>query len=566
MKKETLTLSLFLFINVLQAQNPLVKQWDNRFGGDTAEWLTSLHQTIDGGYILGGYSESGISGDKTQANRDTVCFNGCTNDYWIVKTDSLGNKEWDKRFGGNYEDELYSIQQTVDGGYILGGWSNSDSSGDKTQPSWGAFGSMDYWIVKIDSLGNKLWDKRFGGTGYEEFRLLQQTTDGGYILGGFSNSGIGGDKTQPNWDTTLNSTFDYWIVKIDSLGNKKWDKRFGGTSDDLFSSLEQTTDKGYILGGWSTSGINGDKTQPNWDTSMIFPTYDYWIVKTDSLGNKEWDKRFGGTDADWLKSLQQTADGGYILGGWSYSGLNGDKTHVNWGGNSDIDFWIIKTDSAGNKQWDKNFGGTNVEFEFGNIIQTPDSGYLFSGQSSSPISGDKTENNLGSLADTWVVKINSAGNKIWDKTVFTTDGDQYGFAIPVYKGCYAIANYTNSGIGGYKTQPNWDSTHITNDYWIVKFCDTTLTGINHNLNLNSDISIFPNPFNTEISITFQKQNLKQATFTIKNILGQILFFKSENNLNSSYTKALGLSFLAKGIYLLEVNIHGERTVKKIVRD
>src|SRR5204863_32675 len=150
-----------------------------------------------------------------------------------------------------------------------------------------------------------------------------------------------------NW-----GNIDYWIVKTDSIGNKQWDKDFGGTNNDELFSIQQTADGGYILGGCSVSGISGDKTQVNWGD------IDYWIVKTDSLGNKQWDKDFGGTSDDFLYSMQQTADGGYILGGISSSGISGDKTQVTWGNS---DYWIVKTDSLGNKQWDKDFGGTVTE-------------------------------------------------------------------------------------------------------------------------------------------------------------------------------------------------------------
>ncbi|MFI5206101.1 MAG: T9SS C-terminal target domain-containing protein, partial [Candidatus Paceibacterales bacterium] len=229
------------------SQNPLVKQWDRRFGGTGDDQFTCFQQTKDGGYILGGSTYSGIGGDKTQATQGL-------HDYWIVKIDSLGNKQWDKDFGGANDENLSSLQQTKDGGYILGGWSSSGISGDKTQASWG---NTDFWMVKIDSSGNKQWDKDFGGTDADGIRSLQQTGDGGYILGGFSWSGIGGDKSQASWGTV-----DYWILKTDALGNKQWDKDFGGAGEDALFSLQQTMDGGYILGGVSESGVGGDKTQP----------------------------------------------------------------------------------------------------------------------------------------------------------------------------------------------------------------------------------------------------------------------------------------------------------------
>ncbi|MBK7391205.1 MAG: hypothetical protein IPI23_19690 [Bacteroidetes bacterium] len=189
MNKIKLTLLLVLGVNFLNAQNTLVKIWDFRFGGTDVDWLIQSQHTIDQGYVLGGYSFSESSGDKTQ----DVWGN---DDYWIVKIDSIGNKQWDKDYGGTDFDYLYSLQQTTDGGYILGGYSSSGIGGDKTHASWGA---EDYWIVKIDSLGNKLWDKVFGGTNSDLLFSLQQTSVGGYILGGYSSSGINGDKTQNTW-------------------------------------------------------------------------------------------------------------------------------------------------------------------------------------------------------------------------------------------------------------------------------------------------------------------------------------------------------------------------------
>src|SRR6185295_8881386 len=196
------------------------------------------------------------------------------------------------------------------------------------------------------------------------------------------------------------------------------------------------------------------------------------------LGSKEWDKRFGGIYDDILNSVQQTSDGGYILAGRSISENNGDKTEPSWGDN---DYWIVKTDSLGNKEWDKDFGGTLAEGEYVNISQTSDKGYLIGSGSRSGLSGDKSENNL-SFQQTWIVKADSLGNKKWDKTMFTTGSDDEGYAIQTKDGCYVIANLTNGGIGGYKTQPNWDTTSFpTADYWIIKFCDTPL--VNHIVNL-----------------------------------------------------------------------------------
>ncbi len=167
-----------------------------------------------------------------------------------------------------------------------------------------------------------------------------------------------------------------------------------------------------------------------------------------------------------MNSLQQTSDGGYILGGASGSAISGDKSEACWG---IWDYWIIKTDASGIKQWDEDLGGTDWEDVFGSIIQTQDHGYLACGTSYSPISGDKTEANLG-LEQSWIVKTDSSGIKEWDKTIFTEGHDEATLALQASDGCYVIGVDDDGGIGGYKTDNNWGGR----DYWFVKFCDTTM--------------------------------------------------------------------------------------------
>jgi hypothetical protein len=533
-------------IALCSAQNPLVKQWDKRFGGTSYDWLSCFQQTNDGGYILGGYSNSGISGDKTQ---DTIG----SFDYWIAKTDSIGIKQWDKDFGGNNGENLISLQQTTDGGYILGGISNSGISGDKTQDT---IGSFDYWIVKTDSFGNKQWDKRFGGTSYDWLSCFQQTTDGGYILGGYSNSGISGDKTQ---DTIGGD--DFWIVKIDSLGAKQWDRDFGGTNQDYFSSLQQTADGGYILGGTSASDSSGNKTQ---DLKGGF--FDYWIIKTDSIGMIQWDKDLGGEGDDWLRNLLQTTDGGYILGGISDSDSSGDKSQNARGGNFDSDYWIIKIDSFGNKQWDKEFGGINSEDEFNSILQTTDGGYLLSGTSYSNIGGDKTENNL-SHEQSWIIKTDSLGNKNWDKTLQTNYGtlgdDEIGLAVQTKDGCFAMVNYTYAGIGGDKTQSNQDPNCTpflcSTDYWIIKFCDTTsTTSINLIPNYQNTFSISPNPARESVVISSEYGEKNKTPLILFDVFGNELY----RDILRTPNYRLPVSSLTPGIYFLKAGNEVRKFIKE----
>ncbi|HMT27931.1 MAG TPA: T9SS C-terminal target domain-containing protein, partial [Bacteroidia bacterium] len=309
-------------------------QWQNTIGGSGEDLLVSISQTSDGGYILGGRSQSNISGDKTEDSNGFY-------DYWIVKTDSTGAIQWQNTIGGSWDDQLYSIAQTSDEGYILGGLSGSNISGDKTEDS---NGTLDYWIVKTDSTGTIQWQNTIGGGVEDALYSITQTSDGGYILGGHSDSNIGGDKTENS-----RGGFDYWIVKTDSAGVIQWERTIGGSGPDFLKCLVQTSDGGYILGGYSDSGISGDKTENSHGSD------DYWIIKTDSTGVIQWQKSIGGSYEDQLYSIAQTPDGGYILGGTSGSNLSGNKTENCHGF---YDFWIVKTDSTGAIQWQNTIGGS----------------------------------------------------------------------------------------------------------------------------------------------------------------------------------------------------------------
>lgn len=402
-----LAASLLLGGFATQAQ-PSVQQWDKRFGSTSYEFLSALQPTSDGGFLLGGSSYAGSGGDKTQPSQGNY-------DYWIVKADATGTKQWDKSFGGPDADELSVVQQTSDGGYLIGGNSMSGIGGDKSQASRGDY---DFWLLKLDAAGTKQWDKSFGTSDRDFGWTIQQTSDGGCIVGFTTAGGVEGDKTQPSRGGT-----DFWLVKLDAQGNKQWDRAFGGSGLESLGTLITTTDGGYLLGGSSGSGIGGDKTQAS--QGIV----DMWVVKVDAQGNKQWDRTFGGLLQESVSQLRQTQDGGYILGGYSYSGVGGDKTESNRG---DADFWIVKISSNGTKEWDKTLGGTEREL-CRTIVQTADGGYLAGGESDSGVSGEKTQASLGSTdfwivklnaqgAKLWDQTLGGTGADNLVRMQLTTDG------------------------------------------------------------------------------------------------------------------------------------------------
>jgi len=432
---------------VVEPPSVVKRQWDKTLGGNNYDQLTSVHQTRDKGYILGGLSHSGRSGDKTGNSKG----NG---DYWIAKLKADGTKEWDKTYGGNNEDILASVQQTSDGGYIMVGSSSTSINGDKSEANRGS--GYDYWIIKIKADGSKEWDQTIGGKSYDWLVSLQQTRDGGYILGGHSISGIGSNKTEASRGST-----DYWVVKLRASGTKEWDRTFGGRYEDLLSSVQQTSDGGYILGGTSLSGISGDKTQ-----ARIGST-DYWVVKLQADGTKIWDKTIGGTDEDYLASLQLTSDGGYILGGYSWSGISGDKTQPSKGSH---DYWLVKLQADGSKDWDKTIGGSESDV-LTTLQQTSDGGYILGGNSYSNISGDKSQAPRGAADyDYWVVKLKADGSKAWDKTLGSNNNDVLVSVQETSDGEYILAGNSDSGVMGDKSESSRGGT----DYWIVKIKEETI--------------------------------------------------------------------------------------------
>ncbi len=471
------------------------------------------------------------------------------------KTDANGVKQWDKRFGGTNTngDYLRSLQQTTDGGYILGGYTYSGIGGDKTEDSRGGY---DYWIVKTDANGVKQWDKRFGGSSTDYLYSLQQTTDGGYILGGVSGGGIGGDKTEAGRGFT-----DYWIVKTDANGVKQWDKTYGGSDPDDLTSLQQTTDGGYILGGTSSSGIGSDKTEDSRGYN------DYWIVKTDANGVKQWDKRFGGSDLDNLYSLQQTTDGGYILGGASYSGIGGDKTQASRGGN---DYWIVKTDANGVKQWDKRFGGNYNDFLL-SLQQTTDGGYILGGESASGIGGNKTQGSRGGY-DYWIVKLGCPPDAVitpqgnldicqTDSVVLTAnwvDGFKYkwikdGNAIPGAN----RRSYTATEPGIYKVKIHAEGGEC-------RKYSKEVTVINSCGKIANTLSLFPNPTKGIVTVTYNSNTADNVQLRVYDKTGKLMFTKTERAIKGSNTYQINFSNLINGMYNLQVNNGSEQSQVKFV--
>jgi len=372
--------SLGLVFNIQPAKaeplEPPATEWSKTYGGAGEDSAWSVAQTSDGGYIVAG---------------STTSFGAGNYDFWLVKTDAFGNMEWNKTYGGPDDDRARSVLQTNDGGYMVAGSTTSFYVG------W-----SDAWLIKTDSNGNMQWNKTYGGGEQysESATCIVQTIDGGYAFTG---------------RRYVAGYADFWLVKIDSNGNQLWTKTFEGAQGDESLSVAHTNDGGYIIAGHTYS----------------FGAYygEIWLVKTDTNGNQQWGKTFRGQIGASAYSVRQANDYGYIITGTV------DITFSNY------DFWLIKTDSMGNMQWNKTYGGAQNDHAYC-IVQTIDGGYAVAGGTSSFGAG---------LSDAWVVKADSSGNMQWSKTIGGTGGEVV----------FSIAQTRDSGLILAGSDANAD-------FWLIK--------------------------------------------------------------------------------------------------
>jgi len=418
-------LILFLFLSPLFSSSQQYIQWQKSFGGSMSDQAFSVQETFDGGCILAG---------STSSNDSDVSGNHGGTDYWLVKLDFHGSIEWQKCLGGSLSDNAYAIRQTNDSGYIVAG-SSVSNDGDLT----GNYGLGDYWVIKLNNVGGIQWQKNLGGSGDDVASSVEQTMDGGFIVAGRSTSndnnvtvnhgssdywlvkldsggaiqwqkslgGSDGDiaySIQQTFDggyavagytssydgdvTNNHGGLDFWVVKLDGTGTFQWQKCLGGYGGEVAYSIGQTSDSGYVLAGTALPGNNG--------------VYDFWVIKINASGTMQWHQNMGGSNSDLAYSIRQTNDGGYLVAGRSNSN-DSDLT----GNNGGYDYWVVKLSNNATIEWQKNMGGSLDDIAE-NIWQTSDSGFIVAGRSKSN-DMDVTGNN-GNW-DFWVVKLgwNPAG-------------------------------------------------------------------------------------------------------------------------------------------------------------
>jgi len=354
--------------------------WERTYDNGRGDQGLSVVQTNDGGYIVTGSTI--ITTDSTNYHFQV----------YIIRTDNYGDTLWTKIYGGEDWDWGNSIQQTTDGGFIITGATYSP----QTQTG-------DVYLIKTDENGDSLWTRTYGGVYVEVGNSVQQTTDEGYIITGYTRS-------------TGTGSSEVYLIKTNNVGDTLWTKTFGGEENDVGYSVQQTTDGGYIITGYTLSfGVSN--------------FYDIYLIKTDSNGDSLWTKVFNGGSSDIGYSVEQTTDGGYIISGvtWSFGY-----------GNDDV--YLIKTDCNGDTLWTKTFGGTAYESGLTSVQQTIDGGYIVTGSTNSFGNG---------VDDVFLIKTDSDGNTLWTRTFGGTGNDCGRSVHQTIDGGYIITGYTWS-FGGNK--------------------------------------------------------------------------------------------------------------------
>ena len=433
---KLLCLTIFLILLISGAIIPVsgqpTKVWDKTFGSSGLEGPPVIVPSQDGGFLIGGYSQGTADGDRTVASRGRL-------DFWVLKIDAGGNKLWDNAYGGTGTDILSAIVPTDDGGYLLAGSSDSEISGEQTQAG---MGGLDFWIVRIDAEGRKLWDRRFGSSENDVLKVARPLPETGFfLLGRNGSSGNPGDA---------------WALRLDSDGNVLWEKRAllvaGGDWDPFDAIL--TADGGIQVGALLLDSDYSD---------------DLWVERFDNLGNWRWGYDFiDGLDLfgrSTGSSLHEFSDGAVVMMGSRYrvatgynfwfillrldafshpiitrgntyfapeddylstgivtaEGLllagytkNDPGLWVSEDSRGVHDFWLMQIDTTGEKIWDKRFGGSNLDI-CTDVIALDDGGYLLAGQSWSDASGDKSQNSKGS-SDFWIIKTSTPSRAIIDIT------------------------------------------------------------------------------------------------------------------------------------------------------
>lgn len=499
MKKQIFTMALALIGSAAMAQTPFIV-WEENLGGTNQDVATYTAITSDGGYIVTGYTNS----DNVDVIGHKSGF-----DAWVVKLNSAGSVEWKKIFGGDNDDKAYSIIQDTGGKYIFAGTTNS-TNGDISSNN----GAFDMWVVKLDTDGSILFSKTLGGSDDEAAYDIAQSSDGGYVLAGES-------KTDMLAGNINKGGFDAYIAKITNSGTTSFQKLYGGSADESMKSVGITA-TGVIFAA-------GETLSNDYDVSGNKGGADYWVLRLKSNGSLVWAKTYGGTSNDNAHSLAITGNAVVIVG---ETESNNGNVGMNYGGD---DFWALKIRANGAITYSKVYGGETSDIAR-TVVRTSDGGVIIAGESESD--SDHVSNNYGA-DDFWVIKLNTNGIKQFEKNYGGADTDiAYGIAQS------ADGNYI---VVGASQSDNVDvsDNNGNDDFWVVRF-DNPLARFAATEEIRATtVSVFPNPIVNAAII--ESAELIQSV-TIISMSGSTMEEKMVNSTQST----IDMQSFASGLYLIKV--------------
>ncbi len=509
---KTLLYFPFIFSFALVCGQAPAVEWQKTYGGSESDTGNTILQTDDGGYIVSGMTYS-INGQVTQPLGQ--------NDIWVIKMDAAGLIEWQKNYGGSGADARGQIIKTSDGGYFLLGQTNSTNL-----HASGNHGGWDFLAIKISSDGSVLWNKTFGSSANDAVGDVKQTADGGFLLTGLVAAANG------NVSATHGGN-DAWVVKLSPSGMIEWEKTYGGTSTESFTSVELTADGGYLFGG-VTSSNNGD-------VSGNHGSSDLWVVKTDASGVVLWQRCYGGSAVEGYSSLKSSTDGGYLLAGVTASN-NGDIS----GFHGVTDAVVFKLDALGNISWQKTLGGSSQDGSY-TIISTIDGGCVIAGFAESA-NGDVS--GVHGIYDIWLAKLSAEGSLLWQKALGGSSWELVYGLIQTADTGFIIAGDTGSNDG------DVTSNQGAADLWVVKLMPDSL----NNYEFVTDVfQVYPNPVQDILHVNPAHSN-ELRVLSLIDAAGRMV------DIQTGMASEIDLSHLASGMYFLKLAGRNLSKTIKIVKD
>lgn len=520
MHRKTLLPFVVFFPLLCVAQGIPELEWQACFGGSGFEFGYSVQQTTDGGYIF--------AGDTRSNDGQVTGFHGIA-DAWVVRTDATGTLLWQRALGGSGFDVPLAVVQTMDGGFVVAGSSGS-TDGDLA----GVASNGRAWVVKLDAGGAIQWQQRYGNSSEDSFWAMEQTASGELLLAGIRNSTTGIPGCNQGGSNA-------WLVKLDSAGELLWERCYGGSSGEIFQSLNMTDDGGCIAAGRSSSS-DGDVSSNN-------GLEDIWIVKVNEQGDLDWEKSLGGSNTDWAYAVKQTDDGGYVVVGFTYSS-NGDVT----GHHGQDDVWVVKLSASGALVWQRALGGSNRD-SGRDLITHTDGGITVAGWTQST-DGDVSQ--LAGASDSWLIRLDAEGELLWEKTFGGTGSELFQTMVRTSEGGSVLCGVTTSNDG------DVSGNHGGNDIWLVKL-GAEPVGVTE-ITRDPLLSIFPNPTHGTIAVQLSLAEAAPVGLSWFDASGRMLGVERTTHCAPGKLQVtLDIADLPAGLLFLQIVVGEERHMRPVVK-